>query len=103
MLLVSSLNLKGLTMNLSLKQPNPKNIPCTAIKVMNTSNALYLFQKTLTKLSEASDLPIKIVCNEKDNYLIRQQLSDMSCQSDVYMNGDDSIPDSSVIITITLP
>jgi len=90
-------------MNLSLKSLNTKNTACTAIQITNTSHVLHLFQTTLLKLSEASDLPIKIICGEKDKYLIRQQLSEMNCQSDVYLNDDTSNAEPSIIFTITLP
>jgi hypothetical protein len=53
-------------MNLSLKQLSTRDTECTAIKMMNTSNIFHLLEITLTKLSEASDLPIKIICDKKN-------------------------------------
>ncbi len=90
-------------MNLSLKQLSIKDRECTAIQITNASNIFHLFQTTLIKLSEASDLPIKIICSEKDKYLIRQQLNEMSCQSKVFLNGDTSNPEPSTILTVILP
>lgn len=89
-------------MNLSLKQLSTKSTECTAIQITDSSNIFNLFQITLTKLSEVSDLPIKIICCEKDKYLIRQQLKEMSCQSEVFLNGDISNPEPSIIFTVTL-
>jgi hypothetical protein len=89
-------------MNLSLKQLNTRNVECTAIKITNPSNVLHLLQITLTKLSEVSDLPIKIICDEQNKYVIRQQLNEMSCGSEVFLNGDISNPEPSVLFTVTL-
>ncbi len=90
-------------MNLSLKQLSTQETACTAIQITSASNILQMLQITLTKLSEVSDLPIKIICGDKDKYLIRQQLNEMSCQSEVYLNGDISTPEPAIIFTITLP
>jgi hypothetical protein len=90
-------------MNLSSKPLSIKDTAYTAIQLTNTSNILHLFQVTLLKLSEASDLPIKIICGEKDKYLIRQQLSEMSFPSDVYLNDDISRSEPAIIFTVTLP
>jgi mannose-1-phosphate guanylyltransferase len=90
-------------MNLPLEQLSTKDSTCTAIEITNTSNILHLFQKTVTKLSEASDLPIKIICEKKDKYLIRQQLNEMRCGDKVFLNGDNANPEPAIIFTITLP
>ena len=90
-------------MNLSLKQLSTSDTECTAIHITNTSNIMNLFQVTLTKLSEASDLPIKIICGEKHKYLIRQQLNEMNCRSEVFLNGDIAKPEPSILFTVTLP
>jgi len=90
-------------MNLSLKQLSSQYTECTAVQVNNTSNILHLFKVTLTNLSEASNLPIKIICGEKDKYLIRQQLNEMNCRSEVFLNGDINTPEPSVLFTVTLP
>jgi hypothetical protein len=89
-------------MNLSSKLLNSRDAECTAIKINNASNVLHLLQKTLKKLSEVSDLPIKIICDEKNKYLIRQQLNEMSCGTEVFLNGDISHPEPSVLFTVTL-
>lgn len=89
-------------MNLSSKQLSARNVECTVIQTNNASNVLHLLQKTLTKLSEISDLPIKIICDEKNKYLIRQQLNEMSCGTEVFLNGDVSNPEPSILFTVTL-
>jgi mannose-1-phosphate guanylyltransferase len=89
-------------MNLSSKQLNTIDVECTAIKVNNVGNVLHLLQKTLTKLSEVSDLPIKIICDEKNKYLIRQQLNEMNCGTEVFLNGDIANPEPSILFTVTL-
>ena len=82
-------------MNLSLKQLSTRDTVCTAIKITNT---LHLLKITLTKLSEVSDLPIKIICDEKNKYLIRQQLNEISCGSEVFLNGDISNPEPPILL-----
>jgi len=79
------------------------DVASTAVQITNSSNVMHLLQITLIKLSEASDLPIKIICGEKDKYLIRQQLNEINCQSNVYMNEDVSVHEPSIIFTVTLP
>ena len=90
-------------MNSSRNQLSTKDIECTAIQITNAANILNLFQITLTKLSEASNLPIKIICGEKDKYLIRQHLNEINCQSEVFFNGDIYSPEPAIIFTVTLP
>ena len=90
-------------MNLALKQLSSRSSECTAIQITNTSSMMHLFKMTLTNLSEASDLPIKVICGEKDKYLVRQQLNEMNCRSEVFLNGDISNPEPSILFTITLP
>ena len=90
-------------MNLSLKQLTTQHTECTAIQITNTSNMLHLFKQTLINLSEASDLPIKVICGEKDKYLIRQQLTEMNCRSEVFLNGDITKPEPAILFTVTLP
>jgi len=90
-------------MNLALKQLSTSSTECTAIQITNTSNMMHLFKMTLSNLSEASDLPIKVICGEKDKYLVRQQLNEMNCRSEVFLNGDISSPEPSVLFTVTLP
>jgi len=90
-------------MNLALKQLSTSSTECTAIQITNASNMMHLFKMTLSNLSEASGLPIKVICGEKDKYLVRQQLNEMNCCSEVFLNGDISTPEPSVLFTITLP
>jgi hypothetical protein len=90
-------------MNLALKQLSSRSSECTAIQITNTSSMMHLFKMTLTNLSEASDLPIKVICGEKDKYLVRQQLNEMNCRSEVFLNGDISKPEPSILFTVTLP
>ncbi len=89
-------------MNLSLKQLNSRDAECTAIEMTNAPNVLHLLQKTLTKLSEVSNLPIKIICDDQKKYLIRQQLNEMNCGTEVFLNGDITHPEPSVLFTVTL-
>ncbi len=90
-------------MNLSLEQSTTQYTECTAIQISNTANMLHLFKQTLINLSEASDLPIKVICGEKDKYLIRQQLNEMNCRSAVFLNGDIAKPEPEILFTVTLP
>ena len=90
-------------MNLSLKHLSSRTTECTAIKITNSSSMLHLFKLTLVNLSEASDLPIKVICGEKDKYLIRQQLNEMNCRSEVFLNGDLAKPEPTILFTVTLP
>ena len=90
-------------MNLALKQLSTGSTECTAIQITNTSNMMHLFKMTLSNLSEMSNLPIKIICGEKDKYLVRQQLNEMNCRSEVFLIGDISNPEPSVLLTVTLP
>ena len=89
-------------MNLSLRRLSTRDVECTAIKITNLSKVLHLLQITLTKLSEVSDLPIKIICDEESKYLVRQQLNEMSCGSEVFLNGDILNPEPSILFTVTL-
>ncbi len=86
-------------MNSQLKQANKIDIGCTAIQISHASNVLGLFQTTLSKLSEASNLPIRVVCGDQDKYIIRQQLKEMNCQSEVFMDEDLSNEGPSIVIT----
>ena len=62
------------------------------------STVLHLLQKTRTKLSEISDLPIKIICDDQNKYLIRQQLNEMSCGTEVFLNGDITNSEPSIFL-----
>jgi len=53
-------------------------------------------------LLEVSDLPIKITCDDQNKYLIRQKLNEMGCGSEVFLNGDITHPEPSIIFTVTL-
>ena len=64
----------------------------------NESNVLHLLQKTRTKLSEISDLPFNIICDDQNKYLIRQQLNEMSYGTEVFLNGDIINPEPSIFL-----
>ena len=85
-------------MNFSLKQLSTRDAQCTAIEITKVSTVLHLLQKTRTKLSETSDLPIKIICDDQNKYLIRQQLNEMSYGTEVFLNGDITNPEPSIFL-----
>lgn len=69
------------------------------IQIVYPKNTLKYLQSTITKLSEVTNLPIKIICGAKDKYVVRQQINQINCQSKIYMDEELCSANPAIIIT----
>lgn len=86
-------------MNRQPNHTNTNNSSRTTIEIVHSANSSHMFQSTIRKLAEITELPIKIICGDKDKYLIRQQINEIQTNAKVFIDGDESNPSPSIIVT----
>lgn len=86
-------------MNTQLNQSNNSNEQRTTIEIVYNSTSSNVLHSTISKLAEVTNLPIKIICREKDKYLIRQQINEIQCPNGIFIDGDIASVAPSIIVT----
>jgi len=73
--------------------------PLFSINLSYSTNRLHLFKTMVKQLSEVSTIPIKIVCDSKDRYVLRQAIYDVSTNLQVMFDDECSTNEPSIIIS----